>query len=546
MENLDELIITKRENLFMKKETYLKMWSKHIAKECQCKKKNKICCKIPIKINLQQKNLGELYDSGILETLYNINQSITQSLRTQTGFALESIIEELLIEYNINYVSQYKIGNHKVDFLIYTFPDEKDIILSCKTTLRERHLQDKYLSEKYDLYTITMEKSDIKNTIYIDPKTKKFDSWFKTILVQYNKMPLNVLDLFCGCGGMTNGFQKAGFNVIAGIDIWDKAIATYETNYEHIALCKDLTTYPPEQFNEDYNITDIDVIIGGPPCQSFSIAGKRDKDDPRSSLFMEFKKYIDYYQPKAFIMENVIGILSAKNKKGKKCIDIIERKLSKNYNTIITKLYASDFGVPQNRRRVIIYGIRKDLNIMPTEPPLLINCKDDRVPVSTVLESRVNVDKKYFLSQKAIDGINRKKDRMKKEGKGFGAQFLDPNKPSYTIPARYWKDGYDALVYYSDTEIRRLTPSELAKIQSFPDDYEFIGSKKDVIMQIGNAVACKFAYYVALHLKGLLKFGFDLEKASLSQLTAYCKERKIRGYSKKNKADIIELIKFKY
>lgn len=87
---------------------------------------------------------------------------------------------------------------------------------------------------------------------------------------------------------------------------------------------------------------------------------------------------------------------------------------------------------------------------------------------------------------------------------GFGAQYLDLDKPSYTIPARYWKDGYDALVKYSDTEIRRLTITELKRIQSFPDDYILEGSKKDIIMQIGNAVACKFAYNIGKHIIKML------------------------------------------
>jgi len=118
---------------------------------------------------------------------------------------------------------------------------------------------------------------------------------------------LNVLDLFCGCGGMSKGLIEAGLNVIAGIDIWDKAIESYNKNYEHKAYCYDLTQISPEMFNEKINKNNdinIDVICGDPPCQSFSIAGKRDKNDPRNALFMEFVKYLDFFKPKAFIMEN--------------------------------------------------------------------------------------------------------------------------------------------------------------------------------------------------------------------------------------------------
>ena len=250
-------------------------------------------------------------------------------------------------------------------------------------------------------------------------------------------------------------------------------------------------------------IKNIDIIIGGPPCQGFSNAGKRDIKDPRNSLFVEFVKYLKHYMPKGFIMENVIGILSMKNDKKEKIIDIISDILKVDYRIKICKLCASDFKVPQNRKRVIIFGIRRDLKIEPTEPNTLT--KEKRPCVSTVLEPREEINTSYYLSEKALSGIKKKKERMIAERKGFGAQFLDMNKPSYTIPARYWKDGYDALVKYDDEHVRRLTLKELALIQTFPKDYKFYGTKKEQIIQIGNAVACKFGYYMIKHLKNMLK-----------------------------------------
>ena len=301
------------------------------------------------------------------------------------------------------------------------------------------------------------------------------------------------------------GVNRCRIKCIAGIDIWDKAIQSYQKNFEHHGICKDLKEYPPEKFNEEYNIENlpIDIIVGGPPCQGFSIAGKRETNDPRNSLFMEFVKYLNYFKPKAFIMENVIGILSMKTEEDEKVIDIIINELSVNFNCNIFKLYASDFEVPQNRRRTIIIGIRKDLGIEPTEPIHILNV-ENRIPVKTILLDKKDVDEKYFLSEKAITGIFNKKQKSKAEGKGFGAQFLDLDKPSYTIPARYWKDGYDALVKYNDDEIRRLTILELKRIQSFPDNFILEGSNKDKIMQIGNAVASRFAYHLAKHLIKLL------------------------------------------
>lgn len=316
---------------------------------------------------------------------------------------------------------------------------------------------------------------------------------------------LNVLDLFCGCGGMTTGLVDAGLNVVAGIDIWNKAIDSYKNNHDHLSICEDLTELTPYDFKKKYNVSvNIDIIVGGPPCQGFSIAGKRDKKDPRNSLFMEYCKYLDFFKPKAFILENVIGILSMKTENGENVIDIITEKLGKNYNYKINKLYASDFEVPQNRRRTIIVGIRKDLKIFPKEIKPILQ-KDKRIPVKTILKNIDDIDEKYFLSEKAISGINAKKAKSKLKGSGFGAQFLDPEKPSYTIPARYWKDGYDALVKYDDNTIRRLTISELKKIQSFPDNYVIKGSNKEIIIQIGNAVACKFAYHLGKYIINILQ-----------------------------------------
>jgi DNA (cytosine-5)-methyltransferase 1 len=325
-------------------------------------------------------------------------------------------------------------------------------------------------------------------------------------VIKNSEVGLTTMDLFCGCGGWSRGLTDAGFDIIAGIDIWDKAIESYSQNFHHHAVCDDLTKLPPEKFNMLYNPENkmIDVLIGSPPCQSYSIAGKREINDPRNNLFMEFVKYLNFFQPRAFMMENVMGMLSKKTETGENVIDIIVEQLGVNYNCVIHKLFASDFEVPQNRRRIIIVGFRKDLNIQPTSPEPVAKTVADRPPVKTVLLPREEIDASYYLSERAIQGIMNKKKKSKEQGRGFGAQFLDPEKPSFTIPARYWKDGYDALVPYSETEIRRLTITELKRIQSFPDDYVLSGSKKEQIMQIGNAVACRFAYHMGQYLKSQL------------------------------------------
>jgi DNA (cytosine-5)-methyltransferase 1 len=258
--------------------------------------------------------------------------------------------------------------------------------------------------------------------------------------------------------------MSKGLNIIAGIDIWDKA------------YCEDLTQLSPEKFNDLYNEI-IDLIVGDPPCQSFNIAVKRDKNDPLNALFME---YLDYFNPKAFIMENVIGMLS------EKVIDIIMENLNKNYMLVILKFLKIEEEL-----------LLLELEVLPTEPKQIIN---NRIPVKNILLAKEDIDKKYYLSEKTLIGIQNKKEVSKQKGLGFGEQFLNFDKPSYTIPARYWKDGYDALVKYNEKEIRRLTIIELKRIQTFPDEYILEGSNKDIIMKIGNAVACKFAYHLVLYI----------------------------------------------
>jgi DNA (cytosine-5)-methyltransferase 1 len=228
------------------------------------------------------------------------------------------------------------------------------------------------------------------------------------------------------------------------------------------------------------------------------MAGKRDKNDPRNSLFMEYLKFVKYFQPKMFVIENVQGILTMKTEKNEYVIDIIKSECENiGYDIKYSKLVASDFGVPQKRKRVFIIGSKKELNIDVSFPEKTHKIP---VPVKDILLPKEQIDIKYFHSQKMIDGFNRRKEKNKLNNKGFGAQFLKMEEPSYTISARYYKDGSDALVKYSETEIRMLTEKECASIQSFPDNYTFIGPKKEIYEQIGNAVPPLLAKNIAKHL----------------------------------------------
>ena len=171
-----------------------------------------------------------------------------------------------------------------------------------------------------------------------------------------NKTKYNVIDLFCGCGGLSLGFEMAGFDVSLAIDNWEDALITYRHNHpESKTLNADLLQLDPLDVENKYDIHDVSVIIGGPPCQGFSVAGKRIIDDDRNKLYKSFVKFVAHFRPKAFVMENVPNILSIG--KGAVKDTIIEDFSELGYTISYKVLTASDYGVPQNRRRAIFVGL---------------------------------------------------------------------------------------------------------------------------------------------------------------------------------------------
>ncbi len=309
---------------------------------------------------------------------------------------------------------------------------------------------------------------------------------------------MKIVDLFCGAGGLSEGFKQAGFKSILGIDTNDKALETFKINHKGAkTINKDISQLTSKDILENTDV-EIDLIIGGPPCQGFSIAGKRDPKDPRNALVKHFLEIVNEIRPKIFVIENVPGILSMKTCDGKKSIEIIE-EIAKNfeYEIEIHLLNAEDFGVPQRRKRVFIIGSRiGKLNLKLR--------KIKKKPISEILINKEDVPEVYFYSDKQIEGFRKREIKNKKLGRGFGWQFLDLDKPSYTIRARYYKDGSEALLKYSENDIRMLTPEECALIQSFPKDYEFYGGKIQKYIQVGNAVPPLLAKAVAKSIKRLI------------------------------------------
>lgn len=171
-----------------------------------------------------------------------------------------------------------------------------------------------------------------------------------------DKLTYNVIDLFCGCGGLSLGFEHAGYNLLLGIDMWEDALVTYRHNHKNNnTLCADLANLKAETVEKEIDNQKVDVIIGGPPCQGFSIAGKRIVDDERNSLYKSFVRMVKHFKPTAFMPENVPNILSIGN-------GIVRDSILKDFEelgyTITNKVcLAADYGVPQNRRRAIFYSL---------------------------------------------------------------------------------------------------------------------------------------------------------------------------------------------
>ena len=206
------------------------------------------------------------------------------------------------------------------------------------------------------------------------------------------------IDLFSGCGGLTKGFSMMGVRSIFASDIDENCEKTFTRNFPDTPfLCKDITAITKEEVDTITGGIVPDIIIGGPPCQGFSLANKRRnkiQDDPRNKLFYGFVKFINWYSPKAFVMENVKGLLSMQN--GEVIKTIIEEFSNAGeygYNVAYKILMASDYGVPQNRERVILIGFRKDLNIQPQHPERrrerrLVRVQDKAQRYRNILKSR--------------------------------------------------------------------------------------------------------------------------------------------------------------
>lgn len=309
---------------------------------------------------------------------------------------------------------------------------------------------------------------------------------------------LKVASLFCGCGGtdvgLLGGFDFLGkyynsnsMEIVYANDIDDNACKIFKENFGITPDNRDIREVKTEE------IPEFDILTGGFPCQSFSIVAQNPKrlgvKDERGKLFFEMCRILRERQPKCFIAENVKGILTA-NKRS--AFPLILKEFEESgYEVQYQILNSADYGVPQKRERVIIVGFRKDLNITFSFPEAEIEDETKYTPLKTVIEKRV--DEKYFFSERAVAGMMKKRESMNK------GRAQDINKPCNTVGAHLAKVSLNSTdpVLMEGERYRRFTPREVARIQSFPDDFELVGSEAAQYRALGNAIPPVMFWYVA-------------------------------------------------
>ena len=286
---------------------------------------------------------------------------------------------------------------------------------------------------------------------------------------------LACVDLFCGCGGMSLGFEKAGFEVKAGFDLWDPAIRVYAANFNHPVLKQDLS-------NVDEAVVKIaqfkpDVIVGGPPCQDFSIAGHKDESLGRAILSVYFSRIVANTMPKFFVMENVANIRRAETFQ-----KVLSTFRKAGYGLTIRVLDAAYCGVPQTRKRMFVVGglglkdgfLDNEIDEAISEKAMSIY---DYLGNSLGIENYFRIPTTY--SRRAVFSIYEP-----------SATIRGVDRP---IPKGYKGHPNDSAPV---SESRILTPKERSYIQTFPQKFKFEGSKTDLNMMIGNAVPVNLAKFV--------------------------------------------------
>lgn len=362
-----------------------------------------------------------------------------------------------------------------------------------------------------------------------------------------------VLDLFCGCGGMSWGLYKAGFEIVAGIDNWPVALETFKYNNPNSQTFEaDMCTLNPETIMDALSLSpgDLDVIVGGPPCQGFSKnvpASWRFLEDPRNQLFRDYLRFIDVFRPKVVIMENVAEIFNAYGGVVKNEISSFLEQLGYQVNVKI--INAMEYGVPQKRRRCFFFA--SNTGIRPNFPLTSTKCLSawDAISDLPVLFNGQGKDPCEYISEPQNDyQKNLRKDstvifdHVAKNLSPIQLQrvlCLEPGQAMKDLPVELQaKSGYSGAYgrldfqmvsptitrwvfhpgsgrFYHPKEPRLITIREAARIQSFSDDFRFIGSYQNKAAQVGNAVPPLIMEQLASAIKNCLSATFEIDELSL-------------------------------
>lgn len=316
---------------------------------------------------------------------------------------------------------------------------------------------------------------------------------------------LKVASLFCGCGGTDVGllgnfdflgkyYASNNMEIVYANDIDDNACKIFKENFDIKPDNRDI-----RKINSN-ELPDFDILTGGFPCQSFSIIAQNPKrlgvKDDRGKLFFEMCRILRDKQPKCFIAENVKGLLTANQKSAFPLI--MEEFKNSGYDVKYMVLNSANYGVPQKRERVIIVGFRKDLNINFTFPNQVITDEKLFEPLKKVIDN--NVDEKYYFSERAVEGMMKKREKMNK------GRAQDIEKPCNTVGAHLAKVSLNSTdpVLFNGTRYRRFTPREVARIQSFPETFSLVGTETAQYRALGNAIPPVMIWYVANKVKDLL------------------------------------------
>ena len=343
------------------------------------------------------------------------------------------------------------------------------------------------------------------------------------------------ISFFAGCGGLCYGISAAGFNIVASNELVDDYRAIYRENFPNVRFLsndiRDITDREIEDVLKEH--PDIDLLAGGPPCQGFSLAGKRDVGDQRNTLFQYYLGIAHKVRPKLILMENVRLLTSMKNPDGQLVKDDIIGTFDRiGYNGMFFIVNASDYAVPQNRERVLFLGVRKDLGMLPEMLQPISGTTDDlfhkSVPKFTFgdavsdleyLESGEHSSSdKYHKSTNHPEHVIRwlynvpqgksahdNEDQNLRPPSGYNTTYKRQvwNEPGCTVTTNFNMISGGNNVHPIAT--RALTVREALRLQSFPDSFKFTGKDGAIRTTIGNAVPPLLAYYVAKFLKETYK-----------------------------------------